>query len=49
MIRLMLVGCMQAPDYDIQLKERLVAGEIYARQIQLQQAKVLDHSRIAEG
>ncbi len=32
--------CVQTPDYESQLKERMVASEIYARQIQIQQAKV---------
>jgi hypothetical protein len=31
---------VQTPDYESQLKERMVASEIYARQIQIQQAKV---------
>jgi hypothetical protein len=30
----------QTPDYESQLKERMVASEIYARQIRIQQAKV---------
>ncbi len=31
---------VQTPDYESQLKEKMVASEIYARQIQIQQAKV---------